>query len=141
METAWNKLDKQQEPTIDIIHKYVNSPLWDKLCNYLETTYKSKPSISYSGCGAAPGWNVKYRKSGRGLCTLYPYEGSFTALVVIGEKEKEATEITLPMLSSYIQDLYKNTKYGMGQRWLMIQITSEEILKDVETLIAIRQAK
>lgn len=31
---------------------------------------------------------MKYRKSGRSLCTLYPMDGHFVALVVIGEHEK-----------------------------------------------------
>jgi hypothetical protein len=38
---------------------------------------------------------VKYQNSGKSLCTLYPMEGYFIALVVIGAKEEEEVEMAL----------------------------------------------
>jgi hypothetical protein len=75
-----------------------------------------------------PGWNVKYQKSGKSLCTLYPMEGFFIALVVIGNKESFEAELMLPLLSSYTQSLYQNTAFSAGGRWLMINVTDQTIL-------------
>ncbi|KAB2952754.1 DUF3788 family protein [Heliorestis acidaminivorans] len=36
----------------------------------MEEAYQAKPHITYSKCSAQPGWNVKYKKSGKSLCTL-----------------------------------------------------------------------
>lgn len=139
METGWNKLDGAAQPELAQIREFVNSSLWNDLCGHLEEAYGVQPKIEYSGCGGAPGWNVKYRKAGRGLCTLYPMPGWFIALVVIGERERTATEQALPLLSPYTQALYANTKMGMGQRWLMIEVRDGPVLEDVKQLVSIRR--
>lgn len=139
MSILWNKMDPEQKPDMDTIGKYVNSSLWNELCLYLETKYQSNPVIAYSRCSGAPGWNVKYRKGGRGLCTLYPMEQHFTALVVIGERERTAVEMVLPFFTESIQNLYQRTPSAMGQKWLMIQVTEPQVLLDVKRLIEIRR--
>lgn len=142
MDNSWNKMDKAQEPTMEMVSGFVQSPLWDDLCQHIETQYKVKPVFSYSGCkmeGDWDGWNVKYKKSGRSLCSLYPQQGSFIALVVIGGRERAETEYALPFLSPYLQRLYQDTKEGMGQKWLAIEVTEKAILDDLKKLIAIRK--
>lgn len=136
--SAWNKLDKSIKPDSKTIRSFVDNPLWDDLCKYLEEQYQTKPVIEYSGC-SVPGWNVKYRKSGRSLCTIYPMKGYFIALVVISEKEKTETEFALPTLTEYVRQVYQETKEGMGQRWLMITVRDTSVLADVKTLIGIRR--
>ena len=139
MTATWDKLDKTNVPDMDTITAAVATPLWDDLLAHIEETYQAKPQIEYSGCGAAPGWNVKYKKSGKGLCTLYPHQGRFIALVVIGQKEKAETELALPTFTDYTRTLYQNTKEGMGQRWLMFNVGDAAVLQDVKSCIAIRR--
>ena len=74
----------------------VNSPLFESLCSYLEETYQCKPVVEFSKCSMQYGWNIKYKKGGRSLCTLYPQDGSFLALVVIGQREAGEAELLLP---------------------------------------------
>jgi len=62
---------------------------WDELTAYIEEAYQVKPQNSYSKCSLQPGWNVKYKKSSKSLCTLYPMAGYFIALVVVGQKRKK----------------------------------------------------
>lgn len=130
-----NKPDEKQ------ISEFINNPLWENLCSYLESTYNVSPHIEYSRCSAQPGWNVKYKKSGRSLCTLYPEEGSFISMVSIGSKEAVEAELMLNTCTSYIRQLYEKTANFNGSRWLMIQVSSEEILEDVKALIGLRVAK
>lgn len=87
------------------------------------------------------GWNIKFKRAGRSLCTLYPMEGYFIALVVIGERERAETELMLPSCTEYLQKPYKETKAGMGRKWLMIHVTDEAVLEDVKKCIAIRSGK
>ncbi len=137
--TSWNKLDERQEPTAEILSDYIGNPLWESLTGHIEEMYSAKPAYAYSGCSMQEGWNVKYKKAGRALTTLYPMEGYFIALVVIGERERVRAELALPGLSEYTRKLYRDTKPGMGQRWLMIEVTDEGILDDVRRLIEIRR--
>lgn len=123
------------------ITAYVDSPLFECLCKYLEAEYQSKSVLEYSRCSMQYGWNVKYKKAGRTLCTLYPMEGYFIALIVIGDRERIETEWMLPFFTEYLQQLYQETKTGMGQKWLMINVTDHVVLEDVKQLIAIRRNK
>lgn len=134
----WDKMVRNQIPTAEIITAYVSNPLWNDLCQHIETQYQAKPVYEYSGC-SVPGWNVKYKKAGRSLCTLYPMEGYFVALIVISERERTETELALPFFTEYFQQLYRETKTGMGQKWLMINVTDSTVLDDVKQCISIRR--
>lgn len=137
----WDKTNGAQKPSMEAISAYVNDPLFEGLCTHIETEYQCKPVLEYSRCSMQYGWNVKYKKAGRTLCTLYPMEGYYIALIVIGEREQTETELELPFFTEYLQQLYHETKTGMGQKWLMVNITDAAVLEDVKQCIAIRRGK
>ena len=135
----WSELFPQSlKPGFDMITQYINSPLWLPLCRFIESTYSVLPTIEYSRCSGAMGWNVKYRKGGRALCTLYPNQNFFTCLISIGRREEPGAELLLPSCSAYLQKLYREAGGVNGSRWLMIDVTSGEILEDVKRLIQLR---
>ncbi len=84
------------------------------------------------------GWNVKYRKGGKALCSLYPKQSYFAALIAVGEKEKAEAEQLMPHCDAYTRELYAKTKPGAAGKSLGVEVTSESILRDVKALIAIR---
>lgn len=131
----------ENAPDLKQIRAFVANPLWDKLFSYIEETFALKCFIEYSGCGMAPGWNVKFRKSGRNLCTLYPTEGGFACLVIASDKDLLELELLLPTWSDYVRELFQNTKSFMGGRWLMVAVESDEILEDLKDLLRIRWNK
>ena len=136
----WSEVyTKTNTPTKEDISHFVDNPLWEKLNDFLTESYEVEPNYSYSGCVGQPGWNVKYKKAGRALCTLYPMDGYFIALVTIGKKELPETEMILPALTEYTRELFKRTEDSPMGRWLMIEVKSEEILEDVMNLIQIRR--
>jgi hypothetical protein len=57
--------------------------LWQSFNNHLQTQHKFSAKITYSACVAKLGWNTKYQKSGKSLCTLVPEKECCTALVVL----------------------------------------------------------
>jgi hypothetical protein len=126
------------QPSPQEISAFINNPLWEELSAHLEREYAVKPKYAYSGCAAQPGWNIKYQKSGRALCTLYPMPGFFIALVAIGKREAADTESLLPSLTDYVRSMYEDTGLYLGGRWLMIHVTDSAILSDVKTLINLR---
>ena len=136
---SWNEqFSKAAQPELAQIGAYIASPLWEDLCGYLEKTYAVSPVVAHSICSGAPGWNVKYKKSARSLCTLYPAQGYFICLVSIGAKEAMEAELLLAGCTDYVRELYWGCKPFNGGRWLMIEVRSPEILADVKTLISTR---
>lgn len=139
----WNLLyGNDREPESENIRGYVGKavPLWDELQAYLGEAYGVPSKMTYSKCSAQPGWNVKYQKSGKSLCTLYPMEDFFIALVVVGTKEEGETEAAMALgeFTPYLRELYGRTSFSCGGRWLMIKVTDKAVLEDVKKLIAIR---
>lgn len=126
-------------PTKEEIAEYVNIPAFEALCTKIQESYRAKLLIEYSQCSMEPGWNVKLKKSGKSLCTIYPKKDSMTVLVVVGKKEKEWAEAMLPTLTETVQEIYHETKEGNGQRWLMIPVNqTDEIFEDVLRLADLR---
>lgn len=133
-------LDSSLCPTLEEIEEFVRNPLFPQFCAQLKERHKCKEKIEYSSCSWERGWNVKFKKSGKTLCTIYPREGYFTVMIVVGTKEKNAVEAILPDCSREIQDIYNQTKEGNGQRWMMIDLEDKgKLYDDVFRLIEIRR--
>lgn len=136
----WNLLYSEKEPpSWEQIAEYINDSLWTVFNQRIQSAYHCDPRLEYSRCSMQAGWNIKYKKSGRSLCTLYPMQGYFIALVVIGSRELTEAELLMPLCSDYVQTVFKNTKTGNGQKWLMLEVREESIMRDVFTLINLRK--
>lgn len=133
--------DRSHKPSLAEIDEFIENPLFGELREHLESAYGAQTDVVYSGEKMLLGWNIPFYKSGRTLCRLYPKRSYFCLLVVIGRKEKERVETLLPFLSGAMQRLYQTTQEGMGQRWLLIDLSEPNALyQDVLQIIAIRRA-
>ena len=136
-------IDIQDEgyfPSLEELCGYVRNPLFDRFCLEMKERFRCREKIEFSSCSWEPGWNIKFKKSGKNLCTLYPRESYFTVLVVIGAREKEAAELILPDCTDRLQEIYRQTKEGNGQRWLMVDIEDDdEVYSDMLRFIELRR--
>lgn len=136
---AWSQaFNNSSVPTNEDIQHFVSTDLWDQLNLHLQHTYSIQPQMFYSACSMQKGWNVKYKKKGKSLCTLYPMRGFFIALIVIGPQETIKADLLIPLCSRYTQNIYHQTPFGFSGKWLMLNITDEKILQDAKHLISIR---
>ena len=135
----WNLLYSEKEPpSWEQIAEYINDPLWTVFNQRIQSAYHCDPRLEYSRCSMQPGWNVKYKKGGRALCTLYPAEGYYTCMVSIGSREAAEAELLLTACTPYVRELYRDAGCLNGSRWLMIDVTDRDILTDVMELIQTR---
>ena len=128
----------EQQPTLEQIDAFIHTEQWRALNRFLQETYSTAPTTQYSGCSGQPGWNVKYKKSGKSLCTLYPMDGFFIALVVVGQKEAHEAELLLPACTDYTQALYSKSGALMNARGLMMEVRDDAVLEDAKQLIQLR---
>ena len=139
--TAWHELfPADREPTMDDVAAHIANPLWGAFTAFVDETYGAQPRIEYSRCGGAPGWNVKYKARSRALCTVYPHDGFFICMVSVGSKEKDEAEALLATADPYVRALYERSADSSMGRWLMMEVTSEDILRDAEALMLLRAA-
>lgn len=139
----WNELfNEHLTPSSEDMKDFIGAAEenWNDLTQYIENTYEAKPKTEYSRCSMQPGWNVKYKKSGKSLCTLYPMQDYFIALVVIGPKEQDEAEAAMEagVFSTYVKELYKKTNGSAIGRWLMIEVKDKSILNDIKILMDMR---
>ena len=81
----YEMFSKEIQPTESELRGFVGTELFTALHNHLCDSYNVKPKLAYSGCSMDNniwrGWNIKYQKSGKSLCTIYPQQGYFLVLV------------------------------------------------------------
>lgn len=131
--------DKGHCPTLEEIGEYVKNPVFLIFCSEMKEIYKCREKIEFSSCSWEKGWNIKFRKSGKTLCTIYPRESYITAMVVVGRKEKEAVEAMLWDCTPRMREIYRGAKEGNGQRWLMVDLEDVDgVYRDVLWLIELR---
>ena len=80
--------NKENQPTESEIKDFVGAKifaLFTDLDNHMRECYKIKPKLSYSSCAMDNniwrGWNIKYQKSGKSYCTIYPQQEHFLVLI------------------------------------------------------------
>ena len=80
--------NKENQPTESEIKDFVGAEifaLFTDLDNHIRESYKIKPKLSYSSCAMDNniwrGWNIKYQKSGKSYCTIYPQQEHFLVLI------------------------------------------------------------
>lgn len=131
--------DRQCRPTLAEFGDSIQNPVFWQFYTELKHRYPCTETIEYSSCSMEKGWNLKLKKAGRTLCTIYPRASYFTVMVVIGRKERARVDAILPSCTIELQELFSRTREGNGQKWLMMDIEGDGgIYPDVLRLIEIR---
>ncbi|MDR1694427.1 MAG: DUF3788 domain-containing protein [Lactobacillaceae bacterium] len=111
---AWEAIVKY------INDKYVMDILWDK---------GRKENI----------YEMKFRKSGKTLCAMYPRDKSFGFMIIYGRLEREKFENER---SGYSKDLLKiydaATTYHDG-KWIMIDVKDMSYIEDIKNMLVIKK--
>jgi hypothetical protein len=134
-------LDGSHMPAYDEIVDYINLPaqeLWRQINHFIQQRYNASPKIMYSKCYGKPGWNVKYQKSGKSICTLYPEKDSFVALIVITLDLLPVIEALSEEFTEEILQAIRSAKPFNGTLWLMLQVESDLVLNDVNQLLLLK---
>jgi hypothetical protein len=133
-------LDRDHKPGKEDIYQAIGDDAkkaWDSIQEFLAKYYKIEPETVFYGKNH--GWNMRYRKSGRTLCSLFPEKGSFSVLIVFGKKEVEKATGILNEFSANIQDIILNTEQLHDGRWLSIRVYKKEENEDIKKLIKIKK--
>jgi hypothetical protein len=128
-------------PTFEEITQAIEEPgrgLWTEIHQFLQQQYKASPKQMYSICAGKPGWNYKYQKSGKALCTLYPDACGFTALVVVPETMRPVILTANPAFPPIITDMIREMKPFNHTFWLMIPVREAGTLETVKDIIDLK---
>ena len=133
-------LDKSKEPAegemIEFIGKQLETP-WSEIHRFIKTNYDHVPETKFYG--EKYGWTVRYRRSGRTICSLFPEKGAFTVLVVLGKKESEKAFSLEDVLESEVRKYLEEAKQLRDGRWLWIRVLSMKEIDGIKKLLRIKR--
>lgn len=129
---------QQMKPALSDIGAWVKNPLFEEFLSWMGETYEVEPLIEFSRCSMDRGWNIKYKKGSKALCTLYVREGWFTAMVTLGAKQVAELEVLLPTFSAAFRKLYEKAPLFNGGKWLVVDVKKDKQLEEVRRLILMK---
>ncbi|GAB6088328.1 DUF3788 domain-containing protein [Alkaliphilus crotonatoxidans] len=108
---------------------------WEDVTGFIEDNYEMDKLWSQDKSGE---YELKYRRSGRTLCGLYPKAGTLEILIIFGKAERDKFEGQRADFTAYINDLYDQTKQYHDGRWMYIPLEAS-IVDDIKGLIRIKK--
>lgn len=84
-------------------------------------------------------YELKYRKSGKTFCALYPREKGMRILIIFGKIEQEKFESARGDFSEYICSFYDNTHQYHDGKWLYLDVINGSAIEDIEKLLLIKK--
>ncbi len=131
-------LDGEHQPIeADILKTVGKKKVWLDLKQYLEQNYDFVPELVFYG--AKYGWTIRYRKSGKTLCSLFPEKGAFTVLLVLGKQEAEKALSMLDEFSTRVRKLLNGAEQRRDGRWLWIRVVTSADADDVKELLKVKR--
>jgi hypothetical protein len=114
---------------------------WSALRRFLVDTYQIAPVFN-SG-GKKYGWNLQHRAGAKPLCEMYPENGSFTALVILGKVELDQALARLDEFGPTVRRaLVESPRFHDGC-WMYIRVadplTCQKDAQDIAQLILIKK--
>lgn len=130
-------LDKDHQPTDREILKTISDTApWLELRQYLESSYDLAPELVDYG---KHGWTIRYRKSGKTLCSLFPERGAFTALVILGKKEAEKALSMMDQFNARVRKLLDDAEQLHDGRWLWIRVRKQSDINSIKELLKLKR--
>ena len=111
--------------------------IWIELCNRIDEKYEMD-------CIWDKGfrewlYELKYRRGGKTLCTLYIKERTIGFWVILGKDERIKFEDSRNEYSKVIQNTYDETKTYHDGKWLMFEPTDNILFDDFMKLLSIKR--
>ena len=127
-------------PTADDLTALLGKSLynvWQELCDRINEKYEME-------CIWDKGfkdwvYELKFRRGGKTLCTLYAKEKVISFWVILGKDERAKFEAKKDDFTGFVQKLYDETKTYHDGKWLMFEPTDNELFDDFIALLAIKR--
>ena len=111
--------------------------IWSDLVNTIECNYEME-KIWDNGY---KDWvtELKYRRGGKTLCTLYAKENEAVILIVYGKKEREKFENCKEKFPDIIIDIYENSPTYHDGKWIWIGLDNEIKVDEILEMLKIKR--
>ena len=132
-------LDKSTRPGEDEILRALGlaAPIWLDICKYIRSHYAEVPEMIFFTKNY--GWSVRYRKSKKTLCYLFPERNAFSVLIVLGSKEAVRAEDMAHKMNEAVRRVLEDTEQLHDGRWLWIRVTEASDCASLKVLLSAKK--
>lgn len=109
--------------------------LWLELVDGIAARYDHEPVVVREGKDKS--WTIRYRRGGKTLVTLYPREGEFTVLVVLGKEEVE--KAARATLNETVKGVFAGARQYHDGRWLWLKPKTKGDVDSIFKLLAVKR--
>ncbi len=109
---------------------------WCSINNFIKDNYDM--DMLWDNGGKTGVFELKYRKSGKTFCALYPREKGMKVLIILGKNEREKFKTSRKDFSEYI-NFYDNTRQYHDGKWLYLDAINNTVIADIERLLFIKK--
>ncbi|WP_127837560.1 DUF3788 domain-containing protein [Clostridium prolinivorans] len=111
--------------------------VWTGLANLVEDLY-SMETVWYKGYRDWK-YELKYRKSGKTLCSLNAKENCVGLMIIFGKAEREKFENECQSYAPEIQCVYNNSTTHYDGKWMMFELADLSLIEDIRRLLYIKK--
>jgi len=111
--------------------------VWSDINSFIENNYNME--FLWNNGGKTGIYELKYRKSGKTLCALYPREKCICMLIIFGKAERNKFEISREDFSKNTTNFYDNTHQYHDGKWLYLDLTDNKQTEDIKKLLLIKK--
>ena len=141
MDTSSTRISTSTKPTVHQFTSWMGpraGDRWRHLQGFIQDNYPGVFAPEWLYGGKKHGWSLRYKK-GRSFCTLIPEKGGLAIVIVFGAEERERFADIRTTLSKRTRSEYDAAKTYHDGKWLRLQVSDDQTLKDVERLLAIKR--
>ncbi len=130
--------EKNHQPTRTEVVEVLGAMLqrWQALVQHIRATFHGQEDLKFC-YGKQYGWALRFRIKGSLLTALYPARNGFVVQVILSRPALEQAQ-ALTLGDAARQAIARAKPYPEG-KWLFIPVQSEQDLRDVQSLLALKQ--
>ncbi|MBQ7983562.1 MAG: DUF3788 family protein [Clostridia bacterium] len=82
---------------------------------------------------------LKFRRSGKTLLTLYLRQEYFTVLLIYGKAERDAFEAAADAFPPVLRELYENSRTYHDGKWMWLDVRDDRVVPDLIRMLGIKK--
>ncbi len=98
-------------------------PIWQAMRREVEALYEME--LVWNKGGKAAVYELKYRRGGKTLCSLYAKQSEAACMLVFGGEERAKAEPLLPALPEWARAAYEGATTYHDGKWVWFPLTDE----------------
>ena len=133
------RIISDKEPSDNEILEFVGKAghAWKEIRAFLNDNYDFVPEKK--NYGKKWGWVIRFRKSNKTWCALYPEKDCFTIQIIFGKKEVEKFQTTRDDFSDFVVNKFDGTKQLHDGRWMFFNVEDSTLVDDLKKLMKIKR--